>query len=272
MTHQENNEPVSMPAAFAGAQRAAGYVEAEHTMHGQELHAVRAAAALIDVDEEPAEIDQAEPRPSRSRRFVPGEIPDPGPRRCRRRSRSRRLLRRPRCSQSRSASFPPRPRRTSRAVATKGMRGAISRIGIRMAPGAAEAAELKAGRSAGATNRRSDRRRGHAPSPCSSRTPRAAPARPRVRFSWAASSPRCAAAPSRSWRFPTTPAHSPSEPKATRRAASGSLCATSPASAPPASSPATPHRRRRSRQSSARSADAHRLTRENVTRRRGRRG
>ncbi|GAA1772186.1 hypothetical protein GCM10009747_37460 [Agromyces humatus] len=142
MTHQEDNEPTSTPA-FAGAQRAAGYVEAEHTMHGQELREIRAAAALIEVDEEPAETEHAEPveippvqsrgkissRPSvtipASQPFAPAASPAD-------------VLSEPFSGLS-TATTPDKP-----AVATKGMRGALSRIGIRMTPGAAEAAELDA--------------------------------------------------------------------------------------------------------------------------------
>jgi MinD-like ATPase involved in chromosome partitioning or flagellar assembly len=139
MTHQENNEP----AAFAGTQRAVGYVEAEHTMRDEEVREIRAAAAERD-DEEPANVEPASSEPAgiRSRR---GEISPPPQPLTVPASQSfapaatpADMLAEP-FSELATATTADKP-----AVASKGMRGALSRIGIRMAPGAAEAAELDA--------------------------------------------------------------------------------------------------------------------------------
>ena len=140
MTHQDNNGPASTPAAFAGAKRAAGYIETEQTLHGQELRDVRDAAAAIDVDEEPTENTSAyvepleiPPAPAHMAITVPASqafalAATPGD-----------VLSEPFNELSTAATI------DKPAVANKGMRGALSRLGIRIAPGAAEAAELKAG-------------------------------------------------------------------------------------------------------------------------------
>ncbi|WP_448812175.1 MinD/ParA family ATP-binding protein [Agromyces bauzanensis] len=145
MTHQENNEP----AAFAGAQRAAGYVEAEHTMHGQELRDALDAAALLPVDEEPADVEPAtaepvEIPPVQTRADFPSTpvqpaMTVPASQPFAPAARPADVFSEP-FSDLSTATTTEKP-----AVASKGMRGALSRIGIRMAPGAAEAAELKAG-------------------------------------------------------------------------------------------------------------------------------
>ncbi|MDQ0894503.1 hypothetical protein [Agromyces ramosus] len=132
---------------FPGAHRATGYVEDPHTIHGQELRAVRDAAAAIAVDAEPAEIDEApaetvEIPPVRSR----GEMPPlpsepttvPASQPFAPAASPAHLLSEP-FSELSTATTADKP-----AVATKGIRGALSRIGIPMAPGTAEAAELKA--------------------------------------------------------------------------------------------------------------------------------
>jgi hypothetical protein len=106
-------------------------------MHGQELRDVRGAAALVDVDEEPAEIEQAEaveipPIPQRPTTTVPASQPIAPA------ATPADVFSEP-FSELSTATTTDKP-----AVAVKGMRGALSRIGIRMAPGAAEAAELDA--------------------------------------------------------------------------------------------------------------------------------
>lgn len=132
---------------FPGAHRATGYVEDPDTVHGQELRAVRDAAAAIAFNEEPAETDQgsAEPveiPPARSRGVMPPLARQPttvpasqafAPA-----ASPAHILSEP-FSELSTGATPDTP-----VVATKGIRGAFSRIGIRMAPGAAEAAELKA--------------------------------------------------------------------------------------------------------------------------------
>lgn len=142
MTQQENNE-LAMPPAFAGAQRAAGYVEAEHTMHGQELRAVREAAALVNIDASPNQIELAAPAEIPSGRLFE-EIPQPSitttpPSQPLQPTLSPADIFSEPLDELSTASKANKP-----AVATKGIRGALSRIGIRMTPGAAEAAELKA--------------------------------------------------------------------------------------------------------------------------------
>lgn len=130
MTQEENIES----AAFAGAQRAAGYIELEHTMHGEELRKFRGEAAAADLEEELTEPEakpeavEILPQPP----AVTGQVFKPA-------QRASDAFAQP-FSDLATATTIEKP-----AVASRGMRGAFSRIGIRMAPGAAETAELRAG-------------------------------------------------------------------------------------------------------------------------------
>lgn len=120
--------PTAGVAAFPGAARAEQYVESpEHTMTGDELAAVRSLAAEKIAAEEaeptmppPPTIEEA-PVPS-----TPAGATD--------------LLAEPLPLQDLGLLA----REQKPATATKGMRGALSRMGIRMAPGAAEKLELAA--------------------------------------------------------------------------------------------------------------------------------
>jgi len=106
---------VAVPQAFTGARVAADYEEDAHTMHGDELAAWRASHRAVAAFEAnvpaaaaaaPADAP-ADTYVSTARGDVPLDVPAP-------------------------------------TVATRGLRGALSRIGLRMPPGAIEAAELAA--------------------------------------------------------------------------------------------------------------------------------
>lgn len=152
MTEQEHVQPAPGAAAFAGAQRAAGYVEDPYTVHGQELDAVRAVvrqvAAEVEAEgaAEPVEImpppsrpvpvqplHQVTPTPVAPAMPAAPAIPPVAPA-----STPADMLAAPLTGLATAAAVEPP------AIATKGMRGRLSRLGIRMAPGAAEAAELAA--------------------------------------------------------------------------------------------------------------------------------
>lgn len=148
MTHQETE--AGAVAAFAGAQRAAGYVEDPYTVHGAELAEVRAhAKAAVEADAEPetAEDDAEQtsleqpsnPETGESPAAITAPASDPfAPP-----ARPSDLLSEPFADLSVAAAV------EAPAVASKGIRGALSKLGIRIAPSPAERAELDA-----AANRR----------------------------------------------------------------------------------------------------------------------
>ncbi|WP_448002713.1 MinD/ParA family ATP-binding protein [Agromyces bauzanensis] len=142
MTQQENE--VGAVAAFPGAQRAAGYVEDPHTMHGAELAAVRvqAKAATAEAERDETQFEHA----AAATEVVLGPVA---------REKST-----PITAKASDAFAPPaRPHDVlsepfnelstattveAPALASKGLRGALTKFGIRVAPGPLEQAELDA--------------------------------------------------------------------------------------------------------------------------------
>ncbi|GAA1062029.1 hypothetical protein GCM10009573_34570 [Agromyces bracchium] len=106
------------PGVFAGAQRAAGYVESPHTIHGAELAEIRAIARQQH-DTEPEVELPADPHPT-----VDATLTTTPP-----------------AAELSVEQFVSLTAPHASVVASTGMRGLLGRLGIRVAPGRAEQAE-----------------------------------------------------------------------------------------------------------------------------------
>lgn len=139
-TERKSMPPVS-GVAFAGAHRAVGYIEDPFTMHDEEREEVPASVGQVaaGVEEVESEPDVALPSPIQANSTEPAARVQS--------EASTHMVSKPKSSGMFGASFTELSVSTvgdAFPVASRGMRGVLSRFGIHMAPGPTEAAEFAA--------------------------------------------------------------------------------------------------------------------------------